>query len=226
MSQNRSSAVMNQRHEANDSLEDFPTPKWATRAILKLLDERRLIDRDWTAREPCANRLHMVKPLAETFQEVRASDIHDYGHDYPQLDYLFPGTMMEAEATFMNPPFKLAVEFIQRSFETPSWRLSAALVRTNFLEGAARWRILYSVRPPTIVAHFVERVIMVKGRLLDPDKDYWSGREWRRPSTATSYCWLVWIDGVEPLPTMWIPPCRKVMTRPGDYPPLPVPRMD
>ncbi len=37
MSQNRSSAVMQQRSEPPDSLDDFPTPPWATRAICEFL---------------------------------------------------------------------------------------------------------------------------------------------------------------------------------------------
>lgn len=231
MSQNRSSAVMQQRTEAHDSLDDFPTPPWATRAIMDLLIpilDKRFGTRwnaDWAAREPCANRLHMVKPLRSIFDDVLISDIHDYGYDYPLMDYLFPGAMMRAEATFFNPPFKLAEQFIHRSFDTPSWRMTAALVRTNFLEGEGRYRRLWSKRPPTIVAHFSERVVMVKGRLLDPDVPIWTQRPGRKPkmqkpSTATAYCWIVWIDGVEPLPTRWIPPCRKRLTWSGDYPPL------
>lgn len=229
MSQNRSSAVMQQRREAADSLDDFPTAPWATRAIIRLLHP--ILDahhgewrRQWTAREPCANRLHMVKPLQETFGDVRASDVCDYGEDYPLLDYLFPGMMMEAEATFMNPPFKIGEEFIHRSFQTPRWRMTAAIVRTAFLEGIGRHTRLYSQRPPTIIAHFSERVVMVKGRLLDPDVPIWNPKteKMEKPTTATSYSWLVWIKDVEPLPTAWIPPWRKALTRPGDYPPLTV----
>jgi len=232
LSQNRSSAVMNQRSEARDSLDDYPTPPWATRAINMLLHpilEARFGSRrdDWIAREPCANRLHMLKPLAEQYPRgVVASDIHDYGYDYPLLDYLFPGPMGPAEATFFNPPFKLAEQFIHRSFETPSWQMTAALVRTNFLESEGRWQRLYGVRPPTIVAHFVERVVMVKGRLLDPDVPVWTGTEYKKPSTATAYCWMVWINGLEPLSTMWIPPCRKRLTAPGDYPDAARPSID
>ena len=33
--QNTSHAVMAQRFEAKDSLDDFPTPPWATRALLE-----------------------------------------------------------------------------------------------------------------------------------------------------------------------------------------------
>lgn len=46
---------------------------------------------------------------------------------------------------------------------------------------------------------------MVKGR-CDP-----------AASTATSYCWLGWVHGAEPLPMLWIPPCRKALEREGDY---------
>ena len=35
MEQNTSHAVMAQRHESLDSLDDFPTPPWATRALLE-----------------------------------------------------------------------------------------------------------------------------------------------------------------------------------------------
>ena len=34
MKQNTSYAVMAQRAEAKDSLDDFPTPPWATRALI------------------------------------------------------------------------------------------------------------------------------------------------------------------------------------------------
>ena len=33
--QNKSHAVMAQRHEPTDSLDDFPTPPWATRALVE-----------------------------------------------------------------------------------------------------------------------------------------------------------------------------------------------
>jgi hypothetical protein len=220
MVQNSSSAVMQQRHEAPDALDDFPTPPWATRAAIQI------IKREWvggwdlrsaTAREPCANRGYMARPLEQAFRKVYASDVHDYGSGYPLLDYLFPGPMQIADWTFMNPPFNLAADFILKSFETPHWAGTAAFVRTSFLEGAGRHRRLFSVRPPTIVAQFVERVILHKGVLRNPDEAYWDGAQWKKPSTATSYCWLIWIAGRPPQPFQWIAPCRKQLERPGDY---------
>ena len=75
MTQNRSSAVMQQRAEPHDSLDDFPTPPWATRALCEWLGPEALAD--MTCREPAANRGHMVRPLREYFAHVEASDVHD-----------------------------------------------------------------------------------------------------------------------------------------------------
>ena len=75
---------------------------------------------------------------------------------------------------------------------------------------------------------FAERVILYKGVLLDPDvkirkwnkkKEVWVAE---KPSSATSYCWLVWIKDHNGLPQMVrIEPSRKRLTKVGDYPPLP-----
>jgi hypothetical protein len=67
---------------------------------------------------------------------------------------------------------------------------------------------------------FAERVIMHKGMMRDPSKEYWDERtqSMKRPSTATSYKWMVWIEGMTPRPQIWIPPCRRKLEREGDYP--------
>lgn len=228
MVQNRSSAVMQQRTEAHDSLDDFPTPCWATRAAIEVIRQKlpvygRALDA-MDVREPCANRGYMVKPLAETFRKVIASDVHDYGSGYPLVDYLFPGEMPPADVTMMNAPFNLCVDFILRSFETPRWLMTGALVRTGFLEGGtsekSRYLRLFAEHPPTLIAQFCERVIMHKGVLRNPERLYWDSdrAEWRKPSTATSYCWLFWAKGCAPQPFHWIAPCRTRLERPGDYP--------
>lgn len=75
---------MQQRSEPHHSLDDFPTPPWATRAMLEHM--QRHFGWSWegqSVREPAANRGHMVKPLAERFARVEASDIHDYGAGFP-----------------------------------------------------------------------------------------------------------------------------------------------
>jgi len=159
----------------------------------------------------------MVRPLSEYFHEVIGTDVHDYGHEAVH-DFLMPYLPRVVEArpgphfVISNPPFRLAQQFIERACAVASQGV-AMLVRTSFLEGVGRYRGLFSKRPPLIIAPFVERVPMVKGR-LDP-----------KASSATSYCWIVW-PGRLPIRAdfttrcVWIPPCRKALERPGDYLPV------
>ncbi len=202
--QNTSSAVMQQRSEPHDSLDDFPTPPWATRALCEFL-----IGLDWnldvmSCREPAANRGHMVNPLREYFANVDASDVHDYGAGFAQADYLFPGPLEVVDWTITNPPFRLAEQFIERAGQTSSIGF-AMIVRTAFLEGQGRFERLFSKNPPSFVLQFTERVVMHKGQLAPEG------------STATAYAWLVWIDGESPTRFDWIAPCRKRLERPSDY---------
>ena len=71
--QNTSHAVMAQRAEAKDSLDDFPTPPWASRALMEhVLPEKRGLRRQ-TSLEPACGIGHMAKVLAEYFRESKAS---------------------------------------------------------------------------------------------------------------------------------------------------------
>lgn len=204
MSQNRSSAVMQQRSEPHDSLDDFPTPPWATRALCEWLRVTEHVFYDSTCREPAANRGHMVRPLREYFGEVLASDVHDYGAGFPVADYLFGSDPATVDWTITNPPFRLAEQFIERMGRT-SRDGFAVIVRAAFLEGQGRYERLFSKNPPSYVLQFTERVVMHKGRLAPEG------------STATAYAWLVWIDGEEGTKLEWIAPCRKRLERAEDY---------
>lgn len=205
MTQNRSSAVMQQRSEPHDSLDDFPTPPWATRALCEWLVANGHLQPDQsTCREPAANRGHMVKPLREYFAAVGASDVHDYGAGFPVSDYLFGPVPNFVDWTITNPPFRLAEQFIERMSATSAEGF-AVIVRAAFLEGQGRFERLFSKNPPSFVLQFTERVVMHKGRLAPEG------------STATAYAWLVWIDGESPTKLEWIAPCRKRLERADDY---------
>ena len=207
MSQNTSHAVMAQRVEAHDSLDDFPTQPWATRALcewLCLSMELQALE----AWEPAANRGHMVAPLREYFRSVHASDIHDYGLPSCEIvDFLWPSDR-RGSWIITNPPFRLAEQFILTSLDRASSGV-AVIVRTSFLESVGRYKNIFSVSPPTDILQFTERVPMVKGRLTATG------------STATSYCWLVWRRsrfGFNTTEFHWIEPCRKRLERASDYP--------
>lgn len=228
MTQNTSSAVMQQRTEAHDSLDDFPTPPWATRALFEHVIKPHALAGHYLARmrawEPCANRGFMYVVLKEYFAGVAATDIHDYDMGYYLHDFLMPFIpgpieVMGVDWIVTNPPFRLAEQIIQRGRDIATQGV-AVLVRSAFLEGVDRYNMLFSISPPTLVAQFSERVIMHKGVLRDPSKEYFDEAtgKMKRPSTATSYTWLVWITGMAPRPMIWIPPCRRLLERPGDYP--------
>lgn len=204
--QNTSSAVMQQRKEAHDSLDDFPTPPWATRALME-----HVIGTDWqnyVVAEPACNRGYMVKPLSEYFMHVIASDIHDYGLGFEIRDYLFPGADVKTDWTITNPPFRLSEQFILKAIDLSSVGV-AMFVRSAFAEGKGRYENLFSKQPPSIIAQFTERAPLCKGR-VDP-----------LISSATAYAWFVWSKAKAPEHTetkfVWIPPCRKQLERPGDY---------
>jgi len=201
MTQNTSHAVMSQRVEPNDSLDFFCTPPWATRALCEYV----INIRGTVVWEPACGEGHMAQPLKEYAHTVLASDIHDYGYGAVQ-DFLWPAEVPMIDWCVTNPPFRLAEQFVKRGLEIATQGV-AVLVRSVFIESAGRYEGLFRDRPPTIMAQFVERVPMVKGRL---DKN---------ASTATSYCWLVWLVSRPAPPTYlhWIPPCRAKLERSQDY---------
>lgn len=234
MGQNRSPAVMAQRAEAHDSLDDFPTPPWATRALIEHVlipaGPRTMLARS-VAWDPACNRGFMARPLAEYFRDVRASDIEDYGFSGHQatIDFLWPGSSNDVggdiDWVITNPPFRLAEQFIERAFDL-NLEGFAFLMRTSFLESEGRHAKLFCRFAPTIVAQFSERVVMHKGKVVDPNfavqvLDKKTGRMvCRKPSTATSYMWFAWLNGRTrntESKLVWIPPCREQLERGRDY---------
>lgn len=215
MSQNRSAAVMQQRSEPHSSLDDFPTPPWATRALLAYVFGRQQ-PLHLTCREPAANRGHMVRPLAEWFGRVEASDIFDYGAGFPQCDYLFGPDPEPVDWTITNPPFRLAEQFIERARRTSRGGV-AMIVRSAFLEGSGRYSRLFALRPPHLVLQFTERVLMLKGRLVADGAV--CPKLGRKVTSATAYSWLVWdMTNVKRETRLdWIGPSRKRLERAGDY---------
>lgn len=243
-----SSAVMAQRIEPPDSFDDFPTPAWGTRAMIEHILKPRGLPLT-TAWDPACNRGYMAKPLAETFRRVYRSDIFDYSSEQAfedseadqerVADFLWPGSESLCVETrsergvadppciepygvdwvITNPPFKVADQFVVRARQIA--RVGCAMfVRTQFLEGQERYEELFSRTPPSIICQFAERIVLTKGIVRDPAKEYWDddAKKMKRPSTATSYLWLVWVHGRSPEPFQWIPPCRTKLERPGDYP--------
>jgi hypothetical protein len=177
---------MADRVEAPDSLDDFPTPPWATRALVQRIIINRSFGDMRSVWEPACGRGHMAEVLAEYFPRVYASDVHDYGGRYAVGSFVGEGPDVAKwphkdgpNWIITNPPFRLAAAFAERALAEATVGV-ALLLRTQFLEGAERYRTLVARDPYWIVCPFVGRVPMVKGR-WDPEA-----------STATAYAWFVW----------------------------------
>jgi hypothetical protein len=203
--QNTSHAVMAQRNEAKDSRDDFPTPPWATRALLEHILPQLGELGDQTCLEPACGVGHMDKVLREYFSSTVASDIYPYGYGYVRDFLQFPYEVGSHDWVITNPPFNLAEEFIGKALQIARHGV-AILARTVFLESIGRHERLFKLNPLAVFAQYAERVPMVRGRL---DK---------KASTATGYAWFIWLkEEIDRPSVLWIPPCRKLLERETDY---------
>lgn len=202
--QNTSHAVMSQRVEERDSLDNFPTPPWATRALVE-----HVIRKDVSGHsclEPACGAGHMSKVLKEYFGKAQSSDIAPYGYGDIKDFLKYPFASNSVDWVITNPPFRLAEDFVLKALSVAREGV-CMLTRTVFIESVGRYSRLFSQHKPLYFAQFTERVPMVKGRLD------------RKASTATGYCWLVWDAKTSCRTTevVWIPPCRKLLERDDDY---------
>jgi hypothetical protein len=201
----QSYAVTAQRIEPQDSADDFPTPPWATRALLEYVISYKQLLGSLNCLEPACGAGHMAKVLKEYFGEVRAGDAFPYGYA-PVRDFLtYPYEANAVDWVITNPPFRLAEEFVTRALLVARKGV-AILARTVFLESVGRYETIFESRPPAKFAQFVERVPMIKGRLDS------------KATTATGYAWFVWEKKYRGEPRlMWVPPCRRQLEKEGDY---------
>ena len=201
----RTLAVVSRRSEPADSLDYFPTPPWATRALMEHVIPESAKNLG-LVREPACGEGHMAAVIAEYTPHVMASDIHDYGYG-KVLDYTtFEGVGVGPDWVITNPPFNQAEAFLNVALGEARVGV-ALLLRSVWMHGVKRHKGIFAKRPPNFIAPFAERVPMVKGR-WDP-----------AASTATDYCWFVWIQrGPNLSMVSWIPPGQRLaLTGWADY---------
>lgn len=204
-------SIAHSRVEPAESLDFFPTPPWATRALIERVFvhlERRNHCQFQVCWEPACGEGHMAEPLKEYFREVVASDVKDYCYGDHTVDFLQCEQLArkyDADWIITNPPFgENTDKFILKALDMAGTGV-AMLVRLQCLETVGRYEKIFRDTPPTLISFFVERVPMHKGR-WEPDGD-----------TMTAYIWLTWIKGAKPQAPFWIPPgCREALTRPED----------
>lgn len=180
-------------------LDYYPTPAWATRALLKYVPSVS----GATCLEPACGAGHMSRALLEVFPEVRSYDIADRG--YGKLANFLTDDFSPVDWVITNPPYNVALDFVKKSLLLSSTGV-AMFLRSTFAESAGRYEELFRDTPPTTIAQFVERVGLVKNGVVS------------KANACVPYAWFVW-DKRQGGRTdfVWLPPCKKALERPEDY---------
>lgn len=187
-----------------EGLDFYPTPPWATRALLHDVMPRLglAVERDFVLWDPACGAGHMAYVLREYSDRVLASDIHDYGHG--EVRDFFAVLSQPSDWIITNPPYNRATDFFLHALELRPRQGVAMLARLQLLEGKDRYARLFS-QYVVHVAPFVERVGFNPGA-WDPCRD----------RGVSAYAWFVWVPSRASSSIVWIPPGRRELTRDAD----------
>jgi len=154
-----------------DGVDFYPTPGWATFALIKNEQFRGQI---WEC--ACGDGA-MSEVLLQTGNDVISSDLYDRGYGETGCDFLI--SAQRAQNIITNPPFHSAEGFVARALDLAKSKF-ALLLRLAFLEGAGRTRTIFHKSPPARVWVFSERITFYpKGAAV-------------AGSGTTAYAWFVW----------------------------------
>jgi hypothetical protein len=113
-------------------LDFYPTPHKATQA---LLDREVFHGTIW---EPACGKGDISEVLLQNDYDVLSSDIADYGYGQSDVDFLSNSRRYkQSDNIITNPPFKLALEFVEKSKQYARYKI-AMFLKTAFLEGSKR----------------------------------------------------------------------------------------
>lgn len=172
-----------------DGPDFYPTPAWATHALLKYES----FDGDiWEC--ACGDGA-MAKILAMTGNDVVATDLYDRGYGESGVDFL--KSDRRASNIVTNPPYNSAKSFVQHGIEKANNKM-ALLLRLAFLEGSDRAKTIFTDCPPSRVWVFSERITFYPNNVE------------RKGSGTTAYAWFIWDnDAPDGTQLNWIEPGLK-----------------
>nr|DAG82330.1 MAG TPA: adenine-specific methyltransferase [Caudoviricetes sp.] len=128
---------------------------------------------------------------------VVSTDVVDRGYGQVQ-DFLLAKEMPSGcSCIITNPPYKLATEFILHALDLlPDGGRCMMFLKTTFLEGEKRHRLLFSKCPPQRILQFSKRVLCAKNAEF---------QKMCKVGSAVSYAWFVWEKGYKGETTItWI----------------------
>ena len=178
----------------SDTLDFYPTPPWATRALCEFV-----VMPKGSVLEPACGEYHISNTLKEYNLKVTSKDIM-YGDDF-----LACKSKKKYDWVITNPPYEYASEFLQKSLALSNVG-TAFLVRYTFLESKKRYETIFRDNPPSVIGQFTERIAFNSGRMSKVGK------------TGVAYCWVVWLkENNHSTQFLFIPPCKNKLEREKDY---------
>ena len=172
------------RGRQRNRADDYPTPAWCVRRIL---EETRLPAGNWL--EPCAGEGAIIKAVNRQRQdvswtavEIRQEASRDlvglHAVDSVCANFLaLPPPPHPYEVTITNPPFSLAMQFVQACGEVSMHVVM--LLRLNFLASEARSSFMRDTKPDVYV--LPNRPSFVQGGQTD----------------SIEYAWFHWYLGAQ-----------------------------
>lgn len=163
--------------------EAYETPRWAVEAILDAeLLTRRVVD-------PCCGKGVLGDVARSHGHDVVETDKHDWagGFLHTTHDFLtdnYPHNVLLGRSVLMNPPFSLAVEFVERCFDGGARKI-VCFQRFAWWESAGR-KDFWEKRPPNRVYICGNRASCWR---FDIPEDQ------RKSGTTTAHAWFVWERG-------------------------------
>ena len=154
-----------------DGPDFFPTPAWATHA---LIDNEKFEGEIWES--ACGNGA-MSEVLQQAARKVRSSDLYNRGFGEAGVDFL--EATRGSDNIVTNPPYNAAEGFVRAGTKLAK-RKFALLLRLAFLEGSNRANTIFSQCPPSRVWVFSERITFYPAGAV------------QQGSGTTAYAWFVW----------------------------------
>lgn len=126
---------------------------------------------------------HLAEVLKEYGYNVVASDLIDRGYEGTRIiDFLNEPRFFIDGDIITNPPYKYAVEFVERALDSiPVGNKVAMFLKLTFLESKKR-KQLFIDNPPQKIWVFTERVECAKYGVF-------------KGTSAVAYAWFVWEKG-------------------------------
>lgn len=172
-------------------LEHYVTPAWTAEAIL----DREILTQ--SVLDPCCGTGVLAEAARGRGYDVVAFDVHNWGYknQIDTRDFLTHPLHGTGFSVFMNPPFSLAMDFVERSFDLGARKI-LCFQRFAWYESAER-RAFFEKFPPVRVYTCGNRAdcwrhdipVDEKGRRFDPK----TGK--RLNGTTTAHAWFVFERG-------------------------------